>query len=73
MAFGYCTVISILGYIVGSVYKLNQMKNNKIIPHSKNDLEINNTFSNEKELWKLNWIPPKHLRIDKYDYRDDNV
>jgi hypothetical protein len=73
MAFGYCTVISILGYMIGSVYKRNQLRKNKIIPHNKDDIENNKTFSNEKELWKLNWIPPKHLRIDKYTYRDDNV
>ena len=72
MTFGYCTLLSILGYIIGSTYKKNQFKKNQIIPHNKDDIE-NNTLSNEKELWKLNWIPPKHLRIDKYEYRDGNV
>lgn len=73
MAFGYCTMMSILGYIVGSVQKSNQLEKIKIIPHSNDDFVKKNYLPNGKELWKLNWIPPKHLRMDKYHYGDENV
>ena len=23
----------------------------------------------EKEKWKLNWIPPKYYRLEKYEYK----
>lgn len=66
MAYGYCTMMSILGYIVGSTQKSNQLE-------SEDDFGKKNYLPNGKELWKLNWIPPKHLRMDKYYYGDENV
>ena len=73
MAFGYCTMISMLGYIIGSVQKSKQLEKITIIPHSNDDFVKKNPSHNGKELWKLNWIPPKHLRLDKYQYGDENV
>lgn len=66
MAYGYCAFMSILGYIVGSTQKSNQLE-------SEDDFGKKNYLPNGKELWKLNWIPPKHLRMDKYYYGDENV
>lgn len=68
MAYGYCAFMSIIGYIVGSAQKSNQLEK-----MSEDDFGKKNYLPNGKELWKLNWIPPKHLRMDKYYYGDENV
>ena len=67
--------MSIFGCMVSSVQKPNKLEKVVIIPNNSSDFfeEKNNPLYNEKQPWKLNWIPPKHLRIDKYYYKDDNV
>jgi len=37
----------------------------KVVPYVDSNYIVQ---PNKKEVWPLNWIPPKHLRVDKYIY-----
>ena len=68
----YDMIMTIFRCMISSVQKLNPVEKN-IIPHDTCNFEQNHSLTDEKEPWKLNWVPPKHLRLEKYYYGDENV
>lgn len=47
----------------------NELHSVKIISDERN--QTSHMMKNGKEVWRLNWLPPKHLRLEKYYYEDD--
>ena len=66
------TFISMLMFISIGFSKKNyqnhqfRLKSIKVVPCYNDSLYI--VKSNEKTVWPLKWIPPKHLRMTKYTY-----
>lgn len=75
ITFGYSMLLTVLVYIMGtscSNIKHVTLNDVKVIPSEDIPVDIVNPIYDGKEIWKLNWIPPKHLRMDKYYYKNEN-